>query len=88
MAFKKKTYKIISGIKLPRPPHGASHILLKCYDGRKAMIAIKDIDTLLGVSGVIHYAQMNFSSKKLTKEFKDEYHWNGREVEEMIGVED
>ena len=88
MAFKKKSYKIINGIKVPRPPQGASHIILKCDNGKGAMVAIKDIDTLYGTAGAIHSSQVNFRSKKLMKEFQDKYKWNGREVEEMIGVED
>tara|TARA_R100001082_G_C4222128_1_gene99671 strand:- start:138 stop:404 length:267 start_codon:yes stop_codon:yes gene_type:complete len=88
MPFKKKTYKNINGIKVPRPPHGATHFILKCDDGKGAMISIKDIDTLIGTMGKIHYAQMNFKNKKIIKEFKPTYNWNGSEVEEMIGVED
>ena len=65
MPFKKKSYKIISDIKMPRPPQGATHIILKCDDGRGAMIAIKDIDTLVGTVGDINYAQMNLKTKKI-----------------------
>ena len=88
MPFKKKSYKIINNIKLPRPPKGATHIILKCADGRGAMVAIKDIDTLIGTMGKIHYAQMKLHKRKFTKEFDNVYTWDGCQVEEMIGVED
>tara|TARA_R110001583_G_scaffold103378_1_gene250591 strand:- start:137 stop:403 length:267 start_codon:yes stop_codon:yes gene_type:complete len=88
MPFKKKSYKIISNVKLPRPPRGATHIILKCGDGRGAMVGIKDIDTLFGTMGKIHYAQMNLSKRKLIKEFDDVYTWDGVQVEEMVGVEE
>ena len=73
MPFKKKSYKIINDVKLPRPPKGATHIILKCPDGRGAMVAIKDIDTLIGTMGKIHYAQMNLHKRKITKEFDNVY---------------
>ena len=88
MPFKKKSYKMIRDIKVPRPPYGATHIMLKCADGRGAMVAIKDIDTLIGTSGSIHYAHLNLKNRKLIKEFNEKYNWNGREVEELIGVEE
>ena len=66
MPFKKKSYKIINNIKLPRPPKGATHIILKCADGRGAMVSIKDVDTLIGTMGKIHYAQMNLHKRKIT----------------------
>ena len=88
MPFKKKSYKIISDIKMPRPPHGATHIILKCDDGRGAMIAIKDIDTLVGTVGDINYAHMNLKTKKIVKQFDKSYRWNGSEIEELIGVEE
>lgn len=90
MPFKKKSYKIINNVKLPRPPRGATHIILKCGDGRGAMVGIKDIDTLFGTMGKIHYAQVNLSSRKrkLIKEFDNVYTWDGVQVEEMVGVEE
>jgi len=88
MPFKKKSYKIISDIKMPRPPQGATHIILKCDDGRGAMIAIKDIDTLMGTVGNINYAHMNLKTKKIVKQFDKSYRWNGSEIEELIGVEE
>lgn len=88
MPFKKKSYKIINDIKVPRPPQGATHIILKCDDGRGAMVAVKDIDTLVGTAGDINFAQMNLKTKKITKQFDKTYRWNGAEIEELIGVEE
>jgi hypothetical protein len=80
MPFKKKPYKRIGDIYLPRPPTGATHILFQCNDRGRATVAIKDVDTLLGSIGTIKYLKLN-NKNKLVKTFDKEYHWNGREIE-------
>ena len=51
------------------------------------MVAVKDVDTLVGTAGVVHYAHMNLKTKKIVKEFDNQFTWNGSEIEELIGVE-
>ena len=84
--FQKKPYKNIAGIKIPRPPHGATHILINSNDGKKARVAIKDVDCLVGTQGTIHYLQLDHKHN-VKKVFDKEYNWNGKEIVELIGVE-
>ena len=55
MPFKKKPYKKVGDIYLPYPPVGATHILFETTKNRKAMVTIKNVDTLLGSVGTIKY---------------------------------
>ena len=80
MPFKKKPYKKVGDIYLPYPPAGATHILFETTRSRKATVAIKNVDTLLGSVGTIKYLKLN-NKNKLVKRFDDEYNWNGEEIE-------
>ena len=81
----KKLPYIRSGeIILPRPPSTATHIMF--IDGsRKAIVAIKDADTLVGVQGVLKYLRRDNRGKVL-EVFDTVYTWNGKEVEEVKGL--
>tara|TARA_Y100000004_G_scaffold192784_1_gene253955 strand:+ start:266 stop:529 length:264 start_codon:yes stop_codon:yes gene_type:complete len=80
MGFKKKNYLKVGDIKLPRPPHHATHIKIHCADKKYATVQIKDVDTLIGVEGKIQYLRFNMKTKKLVETFKDKYNWDGKEV--------
>ena len=81
MPFKKKPYRKIGDIYLPRPPMGATHILFQSEDKKKrATVGIKDIDTLLGSLGTIKYLRLDHKNK-LVKKFDEEYNWDGKEIE-------
>jgi len=81
MPFKKKPYRKVGDIYLPRPPTGATHILFETLVGNKrATVAIKNVDTLLGSIGTIKYLKLN-NKNKLVKRFDDEYSWNGEGVD-------
>ena len=85
MPFKKKSYRKIGDIYVPRPPTGATHILFQTPDKKgKATVVIKSIDTLLGSIGTIKYLKLN-SRKKLVKAFDEEYHWDGKKVKKLVG---
>ena len=80
MPFKKKPYRKVGDIYLPRPPTGATHVFFQSNDRKKATVAIKDVDTLLGSVGTIKYLKLN-NKNKLVKRFDDEYSWNGKGVD-------
>ena len=81
---KKLPYIRSGGIILPRPPSKATHIMLT--DGsKKAVVAIKDADTLIGVQGSIKYLRRDNKGKVL-EVFDSVYTWNGKEVEEVKGL--
>tara|TARA_B100000131_G_scaffold323091_1_gene379757 strand:+ start:1287 stop:1559 length:273 start_codon:yes stop_codon:yes gene_type:complete len=80
MPFEKKPYRKIGDIYIPRPPTGATHIYFKCDSGGKATVAIKDVDTLCGVSGLINFLKLD-NKNKVVKKFEKQYNWNGEEVE-------
>ena len=80
MPFKKKPYKKVGDIYLPRPPVGATHILFETSRNRRAMVSIKNVDTLLGSVGTIKYLKLG-NKNKLVKRFDEEYNWNGEKVE-------
>ena len=80
MPFKKKPYRKVGDIYLPRPPSRASHILFRSSDRKRATVAIKDVDTLLGSIGTIRYLRLNHKNK-VVKTHDEEYPWNGKEVE-------
>ena len=80
MPFKKKPYRKVGDIYLPRPPVGATHIFFRSDDKGKATVAIKDVDTLLGSVGTIKYLKLN-NKNKLVKTHEEEYRWDGHEVE-------
>ena len=78
MAFKKKNYLRVGDIKLPRPPRQATHVKIHCSGKRHATVAIKDVDTLLGVEGKIQYLRLEKGkSRKLVEAYKDKYNWDG-----------
>ena len=79
MPFKKKPYRKVGDIYLPRPPVGATHIFFRSDDKGKATVAIKDVDTLLGSVGTIKYLKLN-NKNKLVKTFDKEYNWDGEKV--------
>lgn len=81
MPFKKKPYKKVGDIYLPRPPVGATHILFETLAGNKrATVAIKNVDTLLGSIGTIKYLKLT-NKNKLVKRFDEKYSWDGKKVE-------
>jgi hypothetical protein len=80
MPFEKKPYRKVGDIYLPRPPTGATHIFFECSNKRKATVAIKDVDTLLGSVGTIKYLKLN-NKNKLVKKFESEYAWDGKKIE-------
>ena len=80
MPFKKKPYRKVGDIYLPRPPTGATHVFFQSKDRKKATVTIKDVDTLLGSVGTIKYLKLN-NKNKLVKRFDDEYSWNGEGVD-------
>ena len=80
MPFKKKLYRKVGDIYLPRPPAGATHILFQNGDRKRATVGIKDVDTLLGSVGTIKYLKLN-NKNKLVERFDEEYNWNGEKVE-------
>jgi len=84
MPFEKKPYKKIGDIYIPRPPLGATHIFFESPDKKKATVAIKDVDTLLGSAGIIKYLKLNNKNKVVVKRFEKEYNWNGKEIEGLI----
>ena len=79
MPFKKKPYKKVGDIYLPYPPVGATHILFETTKNRKAMVTIKNVDTLLGSIGTIKYLKLT-NKNKLVKKFDKEYYWDGEKV--------
>ena len=80
MPFKKKSYRKVGDIYLPRPPTGATHVFFQNGNKKKATVAIKDVDTLLGSVGTIKFLKLN-NKNKLVKRFDDEYSWNGEGVD-------
>tara|TARA_Y100000004_G_scaffold48415_1_gene53338 strand:+ start:78 stop:347 length:270 start_codon:yes stop_codon:yes gene_type:complete len=82
MAAKKKPYRVYNNIRVPNPPFGASHMVINCWGNTTATVQIKDVDTLIGSEGWVHFVQYNHK-KKLIKEFDEEYYWNGRMFEVM-----
>ena len=79
MPFKKKPYKKVGDIYLPRPPSRATHILFRNGDKKRATVAIKSVDTLLGSVGTIKYLKLT-NKNKLVKKFEKEYDWDGKKV--------
>jgi len=79
MPFKKRPYKKVGDIYLPRPPTGATHILFETSGNKKATVAIKSVDTLLGSVGTIKYLKLT-NKNKLVKKFDKEYDWDGKKV--------
>ena len=80
MPFEKKPYRKIGDIYIPRPPTGATHILFIDSFKRKAVVAIKDVDTLCGSVGLINFLKLD-NKNKIVKRFEKQYNWNGEEVE-------
>jgi len=80
MPFKKKSYRKVGDIYLPRPPAGATHIFFQSDNKKKATVGIKDVDTLLGSVGTIKYLKLN-NKNKLVKRFDKEYSWNGKGID-------
>ena len=83
MPFEKKPYRKIGSIYIPRPPTGATHILFKSFDKKRATVAIRDVDTLLGSVGLISFLKKD-NKNKVVERFEKEYNWNGKEVEGLI----
>ena len=83
MPFEKKPYKKIGDIYIPRPPSRATHILFKSFDKKRATVAIRDVDTLLGSVGLISFLKKD-NKNKVVERFEKEYNWNGKEVEGLI----
>jgi hypothetical protein len=79
MPFKKKAYKKVGDIYLPRPPVGATHILFETARNKRATVAIKSVDSLLGSVGTIKYLKLS-NKNKLVKKFEDQYDWDGKKV--------
>ena len=56
-------------------------MVINCWGNTTATVQIKDVDTLIGSEGWVHFVQYNH--KELVKEFDEEYYWNGRMFEVM-----
>lgn len=67
-------------LEFPKAPQGASAIRLTVGKYKKAVVAIKDKDTLRGVSGVFQYGTIK--SGRIFHPMGCEYEWNGHTVEE------
>jgi hypothetical protein len=75
--------KYTNNVLLPKKPRGATHLLFTtalCGRIQKAVVRIKDADTLCGVKGYVRYIQRN--GAKLVKKFDPIYTWNGQGKEE------
>ena len=79
MPFEKKPYKKVGDIYIPRPPTGATHILFVDSSKRKAIVVIRDVDTLYGSVGKINFLKLDHKNK-IVKRFEKEYNWDGKEV--------
>mgnify|MGYP000387952806 CR=1 FL=1 len=69
-------------IELPKKPKGSTHIYFETKNrGRlcKALVPIKDIDTLLGSVGEIWYAIAK--KGRILQKFEPSYAWDGKKVE-------
>ena len=75
MPFKKKPYKKVGDIYLPYPPAGATHILFETTRNRKATVAIKNVDTLLGSVGTIKYLKLTNKNKLVYTALEYEKIW-------------
>ena len=90
MAFKPKATITIGKDKkiiIPRPPNHSTHVYLKVEEnGRKlkAVVPIKDFDVLWGQDGWFHYLRQD-NKGKITQEHKEEWYWDGHNVE---GIEE
>ena len=75
----RKTTKEIHGITIPNPPKKATHVELFVEGGKKAVVGIKDFDTLLGTEGIFQYIQRN-NSGKVVEKWEKTWKWAGKEV--------
>ena len=80
MAFKKKNYLNVRGIKIPRPPYYATHIKIHCAGKKHATVAIRDVETLLGTEGKLQYLRLHNKSRKLLESYKERHKWDGKQV--------
>jgi|TARA_R110000824_G_scaffold230536_1_gene418202 hypothetical protein len=77
----------VSGVYIPTPPRGASHFVLEaknescCSPNRKAVVAIADVDALIGTKGKLKFVKAHRG--KILKEFKPTYTWNGKCIKEL-----
>jgi hypothetical protein len=80
----------VNGIYIPTAPRGASHFLLEvkseassCCPNlkRKAVVAIPDIDALIGSKGKLKFVKAR--KGKILKEFSPTYTWNGKFIKEL-----
>ena len=85
MPRKKLPYIRVGDIILPRPHSQATDIKLICDNGRYANVKIKDVDTLIGVSGKIQFFKRNKSGKKV-EVYDPVYTWDGFKVLECEGM--
>jgi hypothetical protein len=80
----KEVPKYTNNVLLPKKPRGATHLLFTtalCGRIQKAVVSIKDADTLCGVKGYVRYVQRR--GAKLVKKFDPIYTWNGQGIEEL-----
>ena len=78
----KKLYKIIGRdvkIPIPQPPTHATHVWLQCSKTRKAIVPIKDFDTLWGVDGHFHFVRCD-NKLNIKEKYKGKWFWTGRAV--------
>jgi len=78
----------VSGVYIPTPPRGADHFLLEVESSaccpnlkRKAVVAICDIDVLIGTKGKLKFIKAR--KGKILKEFDPTYTWNGKIIKEL-----
>lgn len=65
---------------IPRPPDHATHAELKCDDGKKATMPLKDFGCFKGVTGWFTYLRMD-NRGKISKKHKQKWYWDGKQVE-------
>lgn len=57
----------------------ATHVFLYTGDGKRAEVAIRDFDTLIGSSGIFKYTQKNHKGKTI-QVWEEYWKWNGETV--------
>ena len=79
MSRKRGLTKKIQGLIIPNPPVKATHVFLLTDCGKKAEVAIKDFETLIGTSGIFKYTQKNNKNKTI-QAWEEYWVWTGQEV--------
>ncbi len=62
-------------LEFPKAPRGATSVKLSVGKYKKAIVSVKDRDTLRGVEGVLQYGKLKFG--RLFHPMGDTYKWDG-----------